>query len=41
MNENFVKLSVYGILIDKDNKILMQKRSNTNYANGWWSRAIA
>lgn len=37
MNENFVKLSVYGILIDKDNKILMQKRSNTNYANGWWS----
>ena len=37
MNENSVKLSVYGILIDKDNKILMQKRSNTHYANGWWS----
>lgn len=37
MNEHSVKLSVYGILIDKDNRFLMQKRSNTSYANGWWS----
>lgn len=37
MQEHQVKLSVYGILIDKDKKILLQKRANTSYAEGWWS----
>ncbi len=37
MNDNHVKLSVYGILVDKHNRILLQKRANTSYANGWWS----
>ena len=37
MSENHIKLSVYGILTDKGNNVLMHKRSNTRYANGWWS----
>lgn len=37
MSENNVKLSVYGLLIDKESKVLMQKRSNTSFAEGWWS----
>lgn len=37
MDNNIVKLSVYGILTDKENKVLLQKRSNTTFANGWWS----
>lgn len=32
-----MKLSVYGILIDSHQKVLMHKRANTSYANGWWS----
>lgn len=32
-----LKLSVYGILIDGENRILLQKRANTKYAEGWWS----
>ncbi|MBA3602724.1 MAG: NUDIX domain-containing protein [Parachlamydiaceae bacterium] len=32
-----VELSVYGIVTDKKKRILMQKRANTKYANGWWS----
>lgn len=37
MSENKVRLSVYGILIDRDNQVLLQKRANTGYADGWWS----
>lgn len=36
MSEEKIKLSVYGILKDAD-RVLMQKRSNTTFANGWWS----
>lgn len=37
MSRDIVKLSVYGILTNKDDRFLMQKRSNTSYASGWWS----
>lgn len=37
MNEDIVKLSVYAILVDREGKILLQKRANTRFANDWWS----
>lgn len=37
MNEQLIKLSVYGILVDTQGHILLQKRANTSYAEGWWS----
>lgn len=37
VNENTVKISVYGILANTEGNVLMQKRANTTYANGWWS----
>ena len=37
MNEDVVKLSVYAILVNQEGKILLQKRANTRFANGWWS----
>ena len=37
MQEDVIKLSIYGILIDKEGKVMLQKRANTRYASGWWS----
>lgn len=37
LEQKIVKMSVYGILLNLNNDFLLQKRANTNYANGWWS----
>lgn len=37
MDKSLVKLSVYGILTDGKNNVLLQKRANTTFGDGYWS----